>query len=407
MPEETPKPASSEPVTHPPDQSPPDSPPKKQHGWIVWVIVGVVLVLGFIGYRMMAGGKKPTPTPQPVPVATATARKGDIGVNVDALGAVTPLATVSVPSQVAGQLTKINFVEGQMVKAGDVLAEIDDRPYQAVLKAAEGQLERDQALLAEARMDLKRYQAAFEQHAVPKQQLDDQQALVDQEVGTVKYDQGQVDSAKVQVGYCHITAYISGRIGLRLLDPGNIVLSTSTNGLAVITQLQPISVFFSVAEDYLPAIQHQLAVGHTMTVQAFDRAQQTNLASGVVIALDNLIDAGTGTIRIRASFPNETLALFPNQFVNARLLIDTLHDQTLIPSATIQRNGQATFVFIVQSDETVEMRPVKVGATDGDTTAVDGVKPGEVLVADNFNRLQDKGKVTVRKPGDAKKTTGG
>ncbi len=305
---------------------------------------------------------------------------------MEALGAVTPVAMVTVPSQVSGQLTKVNFVEGQMVGTGDVLAEIDARPFEAQLASAEGQLERDQALLAEAQMDLKRYQGAYEQKAIPQQQFDDQLALVNQDTGTVKFDQGQVDNAKVQLGYCRITSPISGRVGLRLIDPGNIILSSLTNGLIVITQLQPITVIFSVAEDYLPQIQHQLSLGNHMTVQALDRAQETNLATGVVLALDNQIDTGTGTIRMKAIFTNENDALFPNQFVNARLLIDTLHNQTLIPSSTVQRNGQAMFVFVLKSDGTVEMRTVKVGITDGDTSAVEGVKPGEVLATDNFNR---------------------
>jgi multidrug efflux system membrane fusion protein len=405
MAEETPKPAKPQNASPPPSK--PGSAPKKRQWWFISVIVVAALVIGVILVRLIAGRSKPTPPTPPVSISMATAQKGDIGIYVEALGAVTPVATVTVPSQVSGQLTSVNFVEGQMVQAGDLLAQIDVRPFEAQLLSAEGQWERDQALLAEARVDLARYQAAYEARAIPKQQLDDQLALVDQDVGTVKYDQGQVDNAKVQLAYCHITSPISGRVGLRLIDPGNIILASLTNGIAVVTQLQPITVIFSVAEDYLPQIQHQLGLGNHMTVQAFDRAQQTNLATGVVLALDNLIDSGTGTIRIKAIFTNENYVLFPNQFVNAKLLIDTLHNQTLLPSSVVQRNGQAAFVFIVRQDSTLEMRTIKVGITDGDTTAVTGVKPGEVLAADNFNRLQDKIKVTLRKPDDAKKKSGG
>jgi multidrug efflux system membrane fusion protein len=403
MPEETPKPAKPENVPAPALQ--PGSARKKRWSWLIITIV--VLLFGVILFRAIVGRKKTAPPPPPVPVLMTNAQSGDIGIYVEALGVVTPVATVTVPSQVSGQLTKVSFVEGQMVHAGDLLAEIDPRPFEAQLASAEGQLERDQALLAEARMDLARYQAAYEAKAIPKQQLDDQLALVDQEVGTVKFDQGQVDNAKVQLGYCQIATPISGRVGLRLIDPGNIILASLTNGIAVVTQLQPITVIFSVAEDYLPQIQHQLQLGNQLTVEALDRAQETNLASGVVLALDNQIDTGTGTIRIKAVFTNEDNALFPNQFVNAKLLIDTLHNQTLIPSAVVQRNGQAAFVFVVKPDSTVEMRTITLGTTDGNTTAVTGVKPGEALAADNFNRLQDKVKVTQRKPEDVKKKSGG
>lgn len=405
MTEGTPKPAGSEGVSTAPSQS--AAAPRKSSRWQVVVIVAAVLGVCLILLRIIIGGPKPPPPVPPVQVSTATAQRGDIGIFVDALGTVTPVATVTVPSQVSGQLASVNFVEGQMVNAGDLLAVIDERPFQAQLASAEGQLERDQALLAEARINLNRYQEAYEQKAVPKQQLDDQKSLVDQEAGTVKFDQGQVDSAKVQLAYCRITSPISGRVGLRLVDPGNIVLSSSANGIVVITELQPITVVFSVAEDYLPQIQRQLGSGNHMVVQAFDRAQQTNLATGSVLALDNLIDSGTGTIRLKAMFTNEDNALFPNQFVNAKLLIDTLHDQTLIPVSTVQRNGRATFVYVLKADGTVEMRSVKVGTTDGDTASVEGVKPGEVLAADNFNRLQDGAKVTPRKPEDGNKKSRG
>ena len=420
MSEETPKPASSERVSPPPSHL--GSAPKPKRGWLAAGVLVVVVGIGVIFFRVLTSQPKPVPRTPPVQVSTVTATQGDMGIYVwPALGSVTPVATVTVPTQVSGQLASVNFVEGQMVRAGDLLVQIDARPFQAALDSAEGTLQRDQALLTEARTNLIRFQAAYEQKAIPKQQLDDQLSLVEQDGGTVKYDQGQVDSAKVQLGYCRITSPISGRVGLRLEDPGNIVQSTSTNGLVIITQLQPITVIFSVAEDYLPQIQHQWGLGNHMTVQVYDRAQRTNLATGSVLALDNQIYSGTGTFRIRAIFTNEDNTLFPNQFVNAKLLIDTLHDQTLIPTSVIQRNGTNTFVYVVSEQGTVqtntanagpggtnssannlvytvEMRSVLAGPTDGDSTAVEGVDPGEVLAADNFNRLEDKAKVTKRSP---------
>ena len=280
MSEETPKPATTGTVPPPPAQ--PHSAPKKGGVWFALAILVVVCAVGLILYHVIASRPKAAPAARPVQVSTTTARQGEMGVYVEALGTVTPIATVTVPSQVSGQLTRVNFVEGQMVRPGDLLAEIDSRPFQAQLESAEGQLQRDQALLAEARMDLTRYQAAYEQKAIPKQQLDDQAALVEQDAGSVRYDQGQVDSARVQLGYCRITNTVAGRAGLRLVDPGNIVSASSTNGVVVITQLQPITVIFSVAEDYLPQIQRQLALGNQMAVQALDRAQETNLATGSV-----------------------------------------------------------------------------------------------------------------------------
>ena len=319
-----------------------------------------------------------------------------MGIYVNALGVVTPRNTVSVKSRVDGQLVKVNYQEGQMVRAGDPLVEIDTAPFQAALVQAEGQFARDSALLDNARLDLDRYKEAVAKNAIPKQQLDTQFATVHQYEGTVKLDQGQVDNAKVQLAYCHIAAPISGRVGLRLVDPGNIVHATDTSPLLVLTELQPITVIFNVAEDYLPQIQQQLRTGKTLAVDAFDRAQAKKLATGTLQTLDNQIDTTTGTLKLKAVFPNEDESLFPNQFVNARLLVDTLHNATLVPNTVIQRNAESAFVYLLKPDQTVAMQTITVGTTDGNASAVGGIVPGAVVAADNFNRLTDGAKVTVR-----------
>ena len=328
-------------------------------------------------------------------VGTVAARQGDIGTYVNALGVVTPLNTVSVKSRVDGQLVKVNYQEGQMVRAGDPLLEIDPAPFQASLVQVEGQLARDSALLENAYVDLDRYKEAFAKNAIPKQQLDTQAATVHQYEGTVKLDQGQVDNAKIQLAYCHIAAPISGRVGLRLVDAGNIVHASDANSLLVITELQPITVIFNVAEDYLPQIQQQLRTGKILAVDAFDRAQTKKLATGTLQTLDNQIDTTTGTVRLKAIFPDEDESLFPNQFVNARLLVDTVHNATLVPNTVIQRNAESAFVYVLKPDQTVAVRSITVGTTDGNASAVEGIAPGAVVVADNFNRLTDGAKVTV------------
>jgi multidrug efflux system membrane fusion protein len=342
-------------------------------------------------------------------VSTATARKGDIKKYVERIANVIPFYTVQVKSRVDGQLMSVNYVEGQMVHAGDSLVEIDPRPYEAQLTQAEGQLARDQALLENAHVDLERYQTAYRSNAIPEQQLATQVATVHQYEGSVKLDQGQVDTAKLQITYSHITAPISGRVGLRLVDPGNIVHATDTNPLAVITQLQPITVTFSPEEDALPEIQKQLIQGQTLVVEAYDRDQGKKLATGTLLAMDNQIDSTTGTIKLRALFPNEDNSLVPNQFVNARLLVRTEHGATLVPTAAIQHNAQGAFVYVVQTNQTVAMRTVSEGLADNDAnvTAVEGLEPGEIIAADNFNRLQEGIKVTIRSLAEEPKRGGG
>jgi multidrug efflux system membrane fusion protein len=385
------------------------------------VLVLLVLVLLVVGggfiWRHHGQSVSPTPTPSaggrggtgPIMVSTATAQSGNIGVYVNGLGVVTPLSTISVNSRVEGQITKVYYQEGQMVHLGDPLLDIDPGPNQAALTEAKGQLARDSALLDDAKLDLERYQEAFASNAIPKQQLDTQVATVHQDEGTVELDQGQLDNAKVQLAYCHITAPISGRVGLRLVDAGNIVQAGSSN-LVVITELQPISVIFNVAEDDLPQIQAQLRAGNTLPVDAFDRAQTKKLATGTLETLDNQIDPTTGTVKFRAIFTNDDESLFPNQFVNARLLVNTLEGVTLLPNTAIQRNADSAFVYLLQSDQTnqtVTMQTITVGTTDGNVSAVQGIDPGTVVVADNFNKLTDGAKVTVRPTAGATGKSGG
>lgn len=330
-----------------------------------------------------------------VPVFAATAQKGDIGVYIDAIGTVTPVYTVSVTSRVQGQIMSVNYREGQMVHKGDSLLEIDPRPYEAALTQAQGQLAHDQAVLNEARIDLDRYKAALDRNAIAKQQYDDQVQTVAQDEGTVENDQGTLANAKVNLVYCHITSPVDGRVGLRLVDPGNIVQANGTTALVVITQLQPITIIFSVAEDYLPQIEEQLRAGHRMTVAALDR-EKKKIASGFLLTVDNQVDTTTGTVKLKAQFSNTDNALFPSQFVNAHLLVQTQHGATLIPTAAIQRNAQGAYVYILTKEQTAAIRAVTMGTTDGDNTAVQGIEPGEVVAVNGFDKLQDGIKVSVR-----------
>ena len=336
----------------------------------------------------------------PATVMTATAQKGDIGIYLDSIGTVTPVYTSSITSQVNGIVTAVHYKEGQIVRQGDPLIDIDDRSYRATLLQAQGTLERDEGILAMGRMDAERYRDAWARRAIPKQILDDQEKLVLQQQGTVKLDQGSVQFDQIQVEYCHITAPINGKVGLRLVDPGNVVQSSGTLTLAVITQVQPITVVFTIPEDNLGQVQQRLRNNVVkLPVDAFDRAAQKKVASGTLLTLDNQVDTTTGTVKARATFDNKEAALFPNEFVNIRLLVDTLHGATLIPSSTIQHNGQAAFVYVLQ-DDTAHMRSVKPGVTDAGMTEVTGVSPGDVLANSSFEKLQDNAKVVIPGPGN-------
>ncbi len=382
----------------------------KSHKWVWALIIVILLCAGAFYYlrqsKQRSSSAQADSAPRAVPVSTATARKGDIGVYINALGTATPVYTVTVTSRVQGEIVNVYYREGQLVHKGDPLLDIDSRPYQASLTQVEGQLAHDQALLNEAKIDLSRYQSAFSQNAIAKQQVDDQEQTVFQYEGTVKNDQGQVENAKVNLVYCHITSPIDGRVGLRLVDPGNIVQANSSTALVVVTQLQPITVVFSVAEDYLPQIQAQLRKGQRMAVDAFDRDQQKKLASGSLLTLDNQIDTTTGTLKLKAIFPNEDGSLFANQFVNARLLVDTTHDAILIPAAAIQRNAQGAFVYVIKPDQSASIRNITVGTTDGDTSAVQGLQPGETIATKGFEKLQDGVKVAVQGNAGAAGNTG-
>jgi multidrug efflux system membrane fusion protein len=330
----------------------------------------------------------------PVTVTTIMAKKGDIGFYLDSIGTVTPVYTTSITSQVNGIVTAVHYREGQVVRKGDPLIDIDVRSYQANLLQAQGTLERDQNLLAQSQMDLDRYREAWARKAIPKQTLDDQEKLVLQQQGTIKIDQGAVQFDQVQVDYCHITAPIAGRVGLRLVDPGNVVQSSGTVTLAVITQIQPITVIFTIAEDNLRQVQQRLRQNAKLLVDAFDRASVKQIATGTLLTLDNQIDTTTGTVKARAMFENRNANLFPNEFVNVRLLVDTIRGATLIPASAIQHNGKTAFVFVIQ-DNTAHMRTIQPGVTDAGMTQVTGIDPEDVLANSSFEKLQDNAKVVV------------
>ncbi len=331
---------------------------------------------------------------QPVIIHATAARKGDMGIYIDALGTVVPEATVNLFSQISGQVLAVHFREGQMVRQGDPLIDLDPRLYQAQLQQAEGVLDRDRGILAQQKTNLDRYREAFAEHAVAKQILDDQEQAVVQVNGTVRNDVGQVQYAQTQLSYCQLTAPISGRVGLRLIDAGNTVFSGSSSPLVVITKLQPITVVFNVAEDHLSEVLAQLRQHRSLIVDAFDRSAATKLASGTLQTLDNQIDTTAGTLRFRGEFSNKDLALFPNQFVNVRLLVKTLKDKVLIPNASIQRNGTQAFVYVVRQNK-VSLQNITELSTDGGVTAVEGLQTGEFIILSSFDKLQDGTKVTI------------
>ena len=391
------------------EQHPAENSTTHKSRWWIWLIV-VVVILVIVAIWERRGGSSDAKASgnsatRPVLVSAATAHQGDIGIYLNALGTVTPVYTDMVTSRVQGEITQVYYREGQMVRKGDPLIEIDPRPYQAALTQVEGQLAHDQAVLREAKIDLERYKQALDRNAIAKQQYDDQEQVVLQDEGTVKNDEGQLANAKVNLVYTHITSPIAGRVGLRLVDPGNIVQANSTTVLVVITQLQPITVIFSIAEDHLSQIQQQLLKGKKLTVDAFDREGSKKLASGTLLTLDNVIDPTTGTLKLKAIFDNKDNALFASQFVNVKLLVDTQHNVTLIPTPAIQRNAQGAFVYVIKSDQTASLRTITPGTTDGSVTAVQGIEPQEVVAVNGFDKLLDGAKVTIRTPAKGTRRT--
>lgn len=408
--------------SHTPPPAPVSSPSSKKRCWL-WLTLVVLVAIAAAAWWWFAGRQTATAPPgspagqargargaggppsfpggpqQATPVKAVAATAENLPVFIKSLGTVTSFNTVTVRAKVDGELLKVMFQEGQRVKAGDLLVQIDPRAYQVQLTQAEGTLQQNRAQLDNAKRDLERYRTLFEQDSIARQQVDTQAALVRQYEGTLKTNQAAVDNAKLQLDYTRVTAPISGRLGLRQVDQGNLVRSSDANGLVIITQTQPISVLFTIAESDLPAVLTQLRKGRTMPVQAYDRADIEHIADGVLATLDNQIDITTGTVKLKARFENKDDSLFPNQFINVRLHVRTIEDAIVIPTAAVQRGSPGTFVYVVKADNTVELRVLKLGTQNGERVAVlQGLKAGEQVVTEGIDRLRDGAKVSIVTP---------
>jgi multidrug efflux system membrane fusion protein len=370
-----------------------------------WIWLVIVVCIAAAAYKIFlmqtatqaaARAKAQNDAQRPLPVMAVAARKADMDVNLRGLGTVIPVNTITVRSQVSGQLLRVHFKEGQIVKQGELLAEIDPRPFEVQLMQAEGQLARDESLLRNARRDLIRYKLLLSQDSIAEQQVPTQESLVQQYEGAVKTDQGQIANAKLQLTYSRVIAPVSGRIGLRLVDPGNMIQPTDANGMAVITQLQPVTVVFSVPQDNLPAIMKRLRTGEVLPVSAYSQDGKAMLAKGTLLAVDNQIDTTTGTVKIKAKFDNKNNELFPNQFVNAVMKVDTLSGVTVMATAAIQRGSIGTFAYVVKEDKSVNVRPLQLGPTEGENVAVlNGLAPGEFVVVVGGDKLREGTKVEI------------